>query len=233
MYIANRLTLFPKKIMYPQLETIFEEYEEIRAEADAIFAHMENQFSNCVTCRKGCSDCCNALFDLSLVEAMYINQAFADRFDYGRKRSNILERASEIDRALTRIKRDFYRAEKDGEKAVDIMQKVATMRMPCPLLDENNECYLYDARPITCRLYGIPTEIDGKSRVCGLSKFDKGSSYPTVKLGKIQKKLEDLSSQISLAIESPYDLEDVYVPLSMALLTRYDDKYFGKEKNDE
>ncbi len=45
--------------------------------------------------------------------------------------------------------------------------------------------------------------------------------------------LEELSSQISLAIDSPYDLEDVYVPLSMALLTRYDDKYFGKEKNDE
>ena len=219
--------------MYPQLEPIFKKYEDIRAEADAIFTYMDNQFSNCVTCRKGCSDCCSALFDLSLVEAMYINQAFADTFDYGRKRSNILERASEIDRALTRIKRDFYRAEKDGEKADAIMQKVASMRMPCPLLDENNECYLYEARPITCRLYGIPTEIDGKSRVCGLSNFDKGSSYPTVKLGNLQKMLEELSSQISLAIDSPYDLEDVYVPLSMALLTRYDDKYFGKEKNDE
>ncbi len=42
--------------------------------------------------------------------------------------------------------------------------------------------------------------------------------------------LEELSSQISFGYRFSYDLEDVYVPLSMALLTRYDDKYFGKEK---
>lgn len=219
--------------MYSQLGPIFEEYEKIRADADSIFSYISSQFPDCVVCKKGCSDCCSALFDLSLVEAMYINHAFASTFDYGRTRSNILEKSSEIDRTLTRIKRDFFRAEKDGEKADIIMEKVAALRIPCPLLDESNECLLYDARPITCRLYGIPTEIDGKARVCGLSHFDKGISYPTVKLGKIQAKLEELSRQIAEQINSPLDLSDIYVPMSMALLTRYDDKYFGKERSDE
>ena len=103
-------------------------------------------------------------------------------------------------------------------KADAIMQKVASMRIPCPLLDENNECYLlWNKANELFGLYGIPTEIDGKSRVCGLSNFDKGSSYPTVKLGKLQKMLEELSSQISFGYRFSTDLEDVYVPLSMRI----------------
>lgn len=233
-YLDHFITIFPiDNMMYPELECIFKEYETLLAEADAIFSYISSKYPDCVKCREGCSDCCSALFDLSLVEAMHINREFEKNFDYGRTRSNILERASKTDRSLARIKKDLFRSEKDGQDIGSIMENVAAMRMPCPLLNEDNKCYLYVSRPITCRLYGIPIEIDGKSHVCGLANFDKGKSYPTVKLAKIQKRVEDLSKKIAEAISSPFDMADVYVPLSMALLTKYDDKYFGKEKDDE
>ena len=80
--------------MIPDLTPIFQQYEALRAQADAVFSTVRNQFPQCVACKEGCSDCCHALFDLSLVEAMYINRAFQEHFGYGPERSAILERAS-------------------------------------------------------------------------------------------------------------------------------------------
>lgn len=213
--------------MNTALAPIFRKYERLAAETDAVFRHVADQYPGCVTCRQGCSDCCHAVFDLSLVEAMYINSVFQARFPHGRERSQILERASVSDRRLTRVKREMFQAEKNGASAGQIMRKASGLRMACPLLNADNVCLLYDARPVTCRLYGIPLEIGGESHVCGFSAFDRGKTYPTVQLGKIQARLEDLSREIASAVKSRFELHDVYVPLSMALLTSYDDKYLG------
>lgn len=209
------------------LTPIFMRYEKLRAEADAVFAHMAAKFPQCVRCRPGCSDCCNALFDLSLVEAMYINHAFGQAFGFGPARSAILERAARIDRDLARMKKDMYRAEKNGEDPQKIIAASAASRMPCPLLDEERRCLLYEQRPITCRLYGIPQDIGGTGRVCGFSAFERGRDYPTVRVARFQERLEELSAEIEAASGTEYRLTEVYVPLSMALLTTYDDEYLG------
>lgn len=213
--------------MYSELEPIFKKYELLRAEADLLFARIAEQCPDGVRCRPGCSDCCHALFDLSLVEAMYINRAFVNAFSTGRQRSDIVERASELDRRLARLKRDMFRAEKNGEDVAAIMAEAAKMRARCPLLNDERTCMLYDARPITCRLYGVPLDIGGKGHVCGFSGFQRGENLPTVRLGKIQERLEDMSAEMAEVLKSRFDLREIYVPLSMALLTRYDDAYLG------
>lgn len=215
--------------MIPDLSDIFARYEKLRDEADALFAKIKNDLPECVVCREGCSDCCHALFDLSLVEAMYLNKLFVDTYPYGRDRSDILERASESDRRLTKIKRDFFRANRDGKMtAEEVMQEVARLRMRCPLLGDDDRCLFYKERPITCRLYGVPTSILGKGHVCGHSGFVKGKAYPTVHLEKLQDSLRALSTEIKERCESRFtELEDVYIPLSMTLLTRYDEQYLG------
>lgn len=214
--------------MIPDLSPILARYAVLRDEADAVFARVAAQYPECVTCREGCSDCCHALFDLSLVEAMAVNAAFNAAFGHGRERSEILTRASQIDRALTRLKREMFRAEKDGESPEAIMTRAAALREPCPLLGPDDRCLLYAARPITCRLYGIPTAIGGQAHVCGFSRFDKGQSYPTVQLDRFQARLDALSREIAETVQSRFsELAEVYVPLSMALLTRYDEDYLG------
>ena len=57
----------------PELTPVFTAYEALVAEADAVFARVGEMHPDCVTCKPGCSDCCHAMFDLSLVEAMYLN----------------------------------------------------------------------------------------------------------------------------------------------------------------
>ena len=47
-------------------------------------------------------------------------------------------------------------------------------------------------------------------------------------MDKIQNRLEDLSRDVATTVQSRFkELHDVYVPLSMALLTRYDEAYLG------
>lgn len=216
-----------------KIDAIFQEYEKLRSEADMVFNHIFRMYPDCISCDKGCSDCCHALFDLSLVEAMYINKIFSEQFDYGRIRSDILEKASKTDRKLSKIKRDMYRISKTDTNTDKIISQVSELKVPCPLLNEKNECYIYNNRPIICRLYGIPLDINGDAHVCGLSHFNKGTVYPAVKLSKIQSRLDELNAQIAGVIKSPLDLSDIYVPVSMALLTTYDDVYFGKRKENE
>ena len=105
---------------------------------------------------------------------------------------------------------------------------MAQEKMRCPLLNDEDLCDLYRFRPVTCRLYGIPLAIGGKGRTCGLSGFEKGAKYPTVNLEIIQNKLYVISRQFAQDIKSRFaGLGDLLVPLSMALLTDYDDEYLG------
>lgn len=215
--------------MIPDLNDIFARYEALRDEADAVFAKVKHDLPDCVVCKKGCSDCCHALFDLSLVEAMYLNKLFVDSYPYGKERSGILENATAIDRQLTKIKREMYRATRDGKKTPEeVMAEVAHLRIRCPLLGDDNRCLFYEQRPITCRLYGVPTAILGKGHVCGQSGFVKGKQYPTVNLDIIQSRLQALSKEIKERCQSRFtELDEVYIPLSMTLLTHYDEHYLG------
>lgn len=213
--------------MRPELSPVFQSYEALRASADAVFARMEKDYPGCVKCGRGCSDCCHALFDLPLVEAMYLNEAFRDAFPYGRERSTVLEKAADADRRLAKMKRDMYRAERGGASAEEIMTDTASKRMACPLLNEKQECSLYDKRPITCRLYGVPQEIGGKGHVCGFSDFRAGENYPAVKMSAIQEKLDRMGGEIAKILGSRFKLTEIYVPLSMALLTDFNDKFLG------
>lgn len=216
----------------PELDPIFEAYEKLVAETDAVFSRVAAMYPDCVTCKSGCSDCCHATFDLSLVEAMYLNFRFQKSFDFGPQRSAILERAADTDRKLTRLKRDYFRELRDAGGSEDalnsILEEASRVRVRCPLLNDEDRCILYEYRPITCRLYGIPSVIGGKTHVCGKTNFALGHGYPTVQIEKIQDRLDNLSQGIQDAVSSRFkELHTVYVPVSMALLTNYDNAYLG------
>jgi Fe-S-cluster containining protein len=205
----------------------YKKYEAIIGEADQVFNTVRARYSENVRCEKGCSDCCHALFDLTLVEAMRVNAAFNERFK-GKDRTRVLKRADEADRLVHRLKRDAFKAVKDGKNAQDILLEMAKVRVRCPLLDDDGLCEMYDARPVTCRIYGVPTAIGGEAHTCGKSAFEKGKPYPTVYLDRIQDRLYALSHEMAGSIPTRFkSLGEVLVPLSLALLTDYTDDYLG------
>ena len=162
------------------------------------------------------------------MEAMALNRAFNREFDFGIRRSAVLQAASDADRQLTRLKRHYFQQARQGMSDEEIMVEAAKERVRCPLLGLDNTCLLYEHRPITCRIYGVPTSIHGKAHVCGECRFKKGQPYPTVALDRIQDRLADMSRRIGAAVGSRFrELHRVYVPVSMALITKYDDAYLG------
>ncbi|MDM8515953.1 YkgJ family cysteine cluster protein [Desulfobacterales bacterium HSG16] len=205
----------------------FRQYEELLKTADSVFEKVKHDCPNCVTCKTGCSDCCYALFDLTLVEALYINHHFNEKFS-GTKKENLITKANVADRQIYKIKRQAYKELEAGKNENDILEQVAHERIRCPLLDENNLCELYEHRPITCRFYGVPTSIGGKGYTCGLSSFDKGKKYPTVNLDMIHRKLYDISAQLADSIGSKYtQLSEMIVPISMSIVTVYNETFLG------
>lgn len=209
------------------LSPFLAKYEQIRAGADKAFAQVSSAHPQQVRCGLGCSDCCYAMFDLSLIEAMAVNAAFNAKFS-GKRRSAILARADEAERQGEKIKHEAHKALKAGRPTPEILDMIAKARVRCPLLGENDTCDLYEDRPITCRLYGVPTDIGGEAHTCGKSGFVPGQPYPTVRVEKLQDALMVLSAEMVKAMGSRHRrMADILVPVATALMNAYDEEYLG------
>ncbi len=205
----------------------FDRYLELVRAADMVFDKISTEYPQCVTCKLACSDCCYALFDLSLIEALYINRMFY-RHVAENLRETLTQRADVADRAVYKLKKQAHKDFSAGVPEAQIIAQMSQARIRCPLLNDANGCDMYGFRPITCRLYGIPTEIGGQAHTCGISAFEPGKAYRTVNIDRIQARLYQISSDMVKDMQSRYvKMAEMLVPLSMALLTDYDDVYLG------
>ena len=205
----------------------FDRYKAVVNQADQVFSNVQVAHPDCVKCKVGCADCCHALFDVSLVEAIYISQTFRETIPENEK-PRLLELANLADRKTYKIKRSSYKAFKQGGSEADVFATMSQARVRCPMLDDQDRCEIYAFRPITCRFYGIPTAIGGAGHTCGKSAFEKGNPYPTVNLDAIHSRLYEISDDLAKSISSTYPkLGEMLVPLSMALLTDYTPEYLG------
>ena len=213
------------------LKTHFVKYEALVHIVDAVFERVKNEFPKEVFCREKCSDCCYAIFDLTLIEALYLKHKFLESFS-GKTKNDIIEIADKTDRALVKLKREAYKQVKNGADQLEIVGQMSQERVRCPLLGENNLCVLYEHRPITCRVYGIPTSTAGVSHICGRTNFIQGQPYPTLNMDKIYSQLQLLSAELIRDINSEnIKMHEMLVPVSMALVTDFNEDYLGVKKN--
>lgn len=213
----------------------FEQYKALSKAADGVFQRLKEAYPDCVACEVKCADCCHALFDVTLIEAIYINSQFTKKFQ-GREKEQLIEKASRVDRKIHKIKRKAYKDVQAGKKEDQVLMALAEERCRCPLLNDDDLCDLYEHRPITCRIYGIPASIGGVAHTCGKTRFKEGQKYPSVNLDTIQNKLFEISQQLVAGIKTKYvKMADMLVPVSMAMITVYDPEYLGikdAEKDD-
>jgi Fe-S-cluster containining protein len=213
--------------MEVDLNRYFEKYEALVENADAAFDRVKDAYAECVKCKQQCADCCHALFDLTLIEALYLNHKVKEKFK-GTPKVDLLEKANSADRRIHKLKRKAYKEFKAGKNEGEILAEMALQRVRCPLLNEKELCDLYDNRPLTCRFYGIPTAIGGAGHTCGQSGFEQGEQYPTVNLDVVHNRLQQISAELLRDIKSRnIRLADILVPLSMALISDYNDVYLG------
>ena len=174
---------------------LFEPYEELVVKADKGFDRVADEFPESMHCKRHCSDCCHAVFGLFLIEAVFLKRDFDKLGEEEKKEA--LKRATEADKEIEKLERTLKEFENDPQMSVYTM---ARARIRCPLLNEHDECILYPCRPITCRVYGIPTMIRGVPRFCGKTGFQKGQPYPTFNLDGMHGKLYELSKELVKSI---------------------------------
>jgi len=213
--------------MSVDLTSYFEKYEALVAQADAAFDRVKTAHADCVKCEEKCADCCHALFDLTLIEALYIHHKFNDKYQ-GSEKVKLLEKSNRADRQIYKIKRKAYKDLQAGKNEGEILAAMALERVRCPLLNEKDLCDLYDYRPVTCRFYGIPTAIGGAGHTCGKSEFKQGQKYPTINLDSVLNRLQQISAELLRDIQSKnIKLADLLVPLSSAVIMDFDDVFLG------
>lgn len=214
------------------LKEHFVKYRATVAMIDKIFERVKNEFPKEVFCREKCSDCCYAIFDVTIIEALHINHKFKEQFS-GAEKQKIIDNASKTDRVLAKLKRNIQKELQQGKNEVELLAKMGKERVRCPLLGEDDLCIMYDSRPITCRVYGIPTSSSGMSHICGRTNFKEGEKYPTVNTDKIYSQLQLISAEMVKAIKSKnIKMHEMLIPISMALITDFNEEYLGLETKE-
>ncbi len=212
------------------LKEHFVKYEALVHMVDGVFERVKKEYPKEVFCRKKCSDCCYAIFDLTLIEALYLNDKFLKKFS-GIEKNSLIEIADKTDRVLVKMKRNAYREVKNGAEQLEIVAKMSQERIRCPLLGKDDLCVMYEHRPITCRIYGIPTSTAGSSHICGRTNFKQGEPYPTLNMDKIYSQLQLLSVQLIKDINSEQiKMHEMLIPVSMVMITNFNEEYLGVKK---
>ena len=139
-----------------ELSSILIRYRELLSEVDAWFVKCSLVSGDQISCERGCSACCRGLFDITLLDAFMLKDSF-DMLPEEIKEA-VLKKSRRRIGQIRKIWPDFddpwllnRYPEEDWDKVMPEEDET-----PCPLLGEDGSCMVYDGRPMTCRLNGIP-----------------------------------------------------------------------------
>ncbi|MCX5724735.1 MAG: YkgJ family cysteine cluster protein [Nitrospirae bacterium] len=167
-----------------------------------------------VPCRLGCTSCCIGPFPITILDVQILQDGLtclpADQ------RQRIEQRAIEQTAAMETAFPQLAKTELIDEWSDQEIDRLATEfhQHPCPALEANGGCGLYEHRPLVCRSMGIPTERDGLAQgACEVQTF-----IPIVRLPSSFREEEDRLIQEETAVLEALRLatgspgEEVFLP---------------------
>jgi len=169
---------------------------------DGALADVAQRSGEWLVCRLGCTQCCVGVFPINQLDAKRLRDGFAALEKSDPKRAaRVRERSRD---AVERLSHDF-----PGDAATGILDEgeLAEKRFadfanhePCPVLDpETGACELYEARPMTCRVFGPPVRSEHGLGVCELC-FE-GATPEEVAACEMTPDPDDLESELVEDIE--------------------------------
>lgn len=138
------------------MNSILDRYGELLNEVDAWFARSVSRYPENISCHKGCSACCRGLFDITLMDALYLKRGF-DMLSGTQKKQISAEAAKRLHDLSVKFP-DFVSPWFLNHLPSDILAAMMPEDdpTPCLLLSAEGNCLVYEHRPMTCRLNGIP-----------------------------------------------------------------------------
>ncbi len=136
---------------------------------DAAAAEAAQRAGAWVKCRPGCTQCCVGVFPISQLDAARLRGGLDELRDRNPARANMVRGRAQ--QAVARLATEFPGNARTGildpQRNEDFEE--FGNEEPCPALDpETGLCDLYAARPITCRVFGLPLRTQEGIGVCEL-----------------------------------------------------------------
>ncbi len=135
---------------------------------DAALMDSARRSGDWLACRIGCTQCCVGVFAISQLDAVRLREGLAElEKDDPERAGRVRQRART---SLRRLRADFPGDPKTGiiDSESQRFESFANDE-PCPALDvESGRCELYEARPMTCRVFGPPVRSEDGLGVCEL-----------------------------------------------------------------
>jgi len=138
------------------LQDILDRYAGLLAEVDGWFSDCLERYGDRIACSQGCSSCCRGLFDITLLDALFLREGF-DKLPDAVRQDVLMKAGARLD-GITARWPDFtapWILNRIPETEWDAIMPEDD-ETPCPLLSERGDCLVYEYRPMTCRLNGIP-----------------------------------------------------------------------------
>ncbi len=169
---------------------------------DAALADAARRSGSWLACRPGCTQCCIGAFAISQLDAERLRAGFQALEQCNPERAaRVLER---VRQSIARIADGFPGDTKtgildDSPEAEDRFAEFANDE-PCPVLDpETGMCDLYDARPMTCRVFGPPVRSEEGLGVCELCYH--GASETEIAACEMHLETDELEAELTSQIE--------------------------------
>jgi Fe-S-cluster containining protein len=169
---------------------------------DAALADVKRRSGDWLVCRPGCTQCCIGVFPINQLDAVRLRRGLAHLEECAPERATDLrQRARE---AVSRLSKEFPGDPStglldEGEEAEQRFAEFANHE-PCPALDpETGLCELYEARPMTCRVFGPPVRSQDGLGVCELCF--QGASDQEIAACEMIADPEDLESTLVEELE--------------------------------
>jgi Fe-S-cluster containining protein len=134
---------------------IEKQYRSLLGQVDAWFNRCLESGGTALSCRGGCSACCRGLFDITLLDALLLKNAFLSLAPATRE--GVLQRChprlAELRQRWPGLQPPYLLNALPDHEWTEMPEDDET---PCPLLDAEGFCLVYNSRPLTCRLHGLP-----------------------------------------------------------------------------
>jgi len=169
---------------------------------DSAFADAARRSGKWLVCHPGCTQCCIGAFAINMLDAVRLREGLKDLERLVPERAaRVRERARD---AVSRLSKDFpgdpatgllHEGDEAGRRFADFANDE-----PCPALDpDTGLCDLYEARPMTCRVFGPPLRSEDGLGVCELCFH--GATDEEIAACEINPDPDDLESDLLQELE--------------------------------
>ncbi|MCE9534873.1 MAG: YkgJ family cysteine cluster protein [Nitrospirae bacterium] len=172
----------------------------------ALYQHTAHWFDRAaaallgeVPCRLGCTNCCIGPFPITLLDVQTLQQGLPSLSQDQRLRieQRAIEQTAAMEAAFPQLAHNKLL---DSWSDIEIDSLVTEFHhYPCPALEPDGRCGVYQYRPLVCRSMGIPTERHGLAQgACEVQTF-----IPIVRLpSSFREEEHRLLQEETLALEA-------------------------------